>query len=67
MEDLYQTNSFKYLNCCLIEYHHNISHEKGELGRFLTRFEQAGFEYSISGWDRHVGDMQDVFLYVYKN
>jgi hypothetical protein len=67
LEELYQAGSLKYLDTCLVEYHYNIKDQKNASGKFLSTFEEQGFQYSISGRYKKVKGVQDVFLHIYKN
>ncbi len=50
----------------IIEYHHKIKGEKGNLSGFLAKLEKQGFDYNISSAFTRIGQFQDILIHLYR-
>lgn len=66
VDNLYQTKAFDFIQNCVMEYHHKIGNEPARMGPFLTKFENAGFDYNIATGFKREGQFQDVNIRFYK-
>jgi len=67
--DLVQSGKLEQVQHLVVEYHHNISAEGGQLGAFLSMLEGCGLRYQISSYLSPIaqsGRFQDVLLYAYR-
>ncbi len=56
----------KNVNQIIMEYHHKINNEASRLTKFLSFFEEQGFEYNIRTTYRNQGDFQDLIINFYR-
>ena len=66
VEDLCQTRTIGKAEQILLEYHHKINNEPGNLSGFLKKFEENNFDYNLKTSYARKGEYQDVFVHFYK-
>jgi FkbM family methyltransferase len=66
MEDLVKSDTLHIPEQYLMEYHHQINHERARFSTFLSMFEQRGFDYNLRAEYTETGSFQDVVLHFYK-
>jgi FkbM family methyltransferase len=66
--DLVKSGKLEQVRQMIIEYHHNISADGGQLGDFLSMLEGCGMRYQICSWISPITQhgFQDVLLYAYR-
>jgi hypothetical protein len=61
-------DKLKFIDKCVLEYHHHIDPDEDRLGVILSMFENAGFGYQLSTWTKPPfleQKFQDINIYFY--
>lgn len=66
LRDLVQSKTLGKTQNYLIEYHHRINEESKKFGEFLQFFEKVDFGYNLITTSNNMGELQDIFLKIYK-
>jgi FkbM family methyltransferase len=70
LRDLEATNKLTFVQRMIIEFHHNLTPEKSNMGPFLEILERGGFAYNIdascSGAHHFTTEWQGVMLYAWR-
>jgi len=54
------------VNQWMVEYHHKLSRNRGNLSSFLQPFEDAGFDYNLRASYKRKGKFQDMLIHFYR-
>ncbi len=66
LEDLTEAGKISNFREYIVEYHHNLEHQKTQLSNFLRAFEENGFQYSLSTSFEKIGEAQDILIRFFK-